>query len=215
MDDLTLHAGRSALLTIDVQNDFVRPGAVAEIQGTQDAVPAMRQLVDSFRRHGRPVIHMVRLYLPDGSNVDPVRRAAVRAGRLIVAPGSDGAQLVDELTPGSNAPLDSDRLLAGKPQQLGQDEWVIYKPRWGAFYETPLAGHLANLSVDSLVVCGCNYPNCPRTTVYEASERDFRLGLATDATSGLYGRAEAELQTIGVHLCTAGECSEWLSDRLG
>lgn len=63
----------------------------------------------------------------------------------------------------------------------------MYKPRWGAFFETPLAGHLEQFGVDSLVVCGCN-PNCPRTTVYEASEGDFRLGLVSDATSGLYAR---------------------------
>ena len=32
--------------------------------------------------------------------------------------------------------------------------------------------------------CGCNFPNCPRTSIYEASERDFRVVLARDAISG-------------------------------
>jgi hypothetical protein len=50
------------------------------------------------------------------------------------------------------------------------------------------------------VFSGCNYPNCPRASIYEASERDFRLVLAREAISGLYGRGERELADIGVHL---------------
>ena len=33
-------------------------------------------------------------------------------------------------------------LLAGGVQALGPSESAIYKPRWGAFYETPLEEHL-------------------------------------------------------------------------
>lgn len=91
----------------------------------------------------------------------------------------------------------------------------MYNPRWGAFYRTPLAEHLAGLGVDSLVVCGCNFPNCPRTTVYEASERDFRLALVTDATSGLYARGARELADIGVRLFTAQECAAWVAESEG
>jgi hypothetical protein len=27
-------------------------------------------------------------------------------------------------------------------QEIGEREWVMYKPRWGAFFETPLHDHL-------------------------------------------------------------------------
>ena len=54
----------------------------------------------------------------------------------------------------------------------------MYKPRWGAFYNTLLEKQLHNMKVNSLVVCGCNFPNCPRTTIYEASERDFKIVFA-------------------------------------
>ena len=53
---------------------------------------------------------------------------------------------------------------------------------------------------DTVVVCGCNFPNCPRTTIYEASERDFRVVLAIDAISGLDERGMEELGNIGVRL---------------
>jgi nicotinamidase-related amidase len=51
-----------------------------------------------------------------------------------------------------------------------------------------------------LVFCGCNFPNCPRTSIFEASERDFRIVLVRDAISGLYERGEQELHAIGVTL---------------
>ena len=61
---------RSALISIDVQNDFVLDDAPARIPGTLEAVPAMSKMIQSFRDCDLPVIHVIRLYLPDGSNVD-------------------------------------------------------------------------------------------------------------------------------------------------
>ena len=68
--------------------------------------------------------------------------------------------------------------LSGHLQQIGTMEWIMYKPGWGAFYNTLLEEHLHNLGANTVVICGCNFPNCPRTTIYEASERDFRIILA-------------------------------------
>jgi nicotinamidase-related amidase len=101
--------------------------------------------------------------------------------------------------------LDPDQLLAGKPQEVGPAEVVIYKPRWGAFYETSLEEHLRDNEVSTIVFAGCNFPNCPRTSIYEASERDFRLVLAEDAISGLYDRGREELTGIGVTLMPTAE----------
>lgn len=73
----------------------------------------------------------------------------------------------------------------------------------GAFYRTSLEEHLRALSVETILVCGCNFPNCPRTTIYEASERDFRIVLVPDATSGVYARGLDELRGIGVDVSDA------------
>ena len=64
-----------------------------------------------------------------------------------------------------------------------------------------------------MVFCGCNFPNCPRTSIYEASERDFRVVLVRDAVSGLYERGERELTNIGVHLMSASEVGGALQTR--
>jgi nicotinamidase-related amidase len=128
----------------------------------------------------------------------------------VVIPGSDGAELMDELKPSPAIRLNSSLLLSGQLQQIGTMEWIMYKPRWGAFYNTLLEKHLHNLDVNTVVVCGCNFPNCPRTTIYEASERDFRIILAKDATSLIYNIGLQELENIGVLLMNTDECITWL-----
>lgn len=200
MDYTAPELRKSALLTIDMQCDFVMPGAVCEIPGSQAIIPRMKALATAYRQAGRPIIHIVRLYLPDGSNVDPCRRAKVETGMRMVAPDSSGAELVAELKPYPTVRLDARRLLKGEIQSWTKTEWVIYKPRWGAFYQTPLHHFLVDRGVTTLVVCGCNFPNCPRTTIYEASERDYRIVVVENAVSGLYDQGKTELRHIGVSL---------------
>src|SRR5258708_10235537 len=81
----------SALITIDTQRD-VLDGQALEIPGTSAALPAMRSLVDAFRRAQAPIVHIVRLYRRDGSNVDLCRRSLVEDGATILAPGTERAE---------------------------------------------------------------------------------------------------------------------------
>jgi len=175
---------RSALITIDVQRD-VLDGQPLEIAGSSAALGAMCDLAQAFRNCARPIVHIVRLYRRDGSNVDLCRREAVRQGWQALAPHSSGAQLAPGLAPQEHEALNAELLLGGGAQRLGDGEVAMYKPRWGAFYATPLREHLERLQVTTLVFCGVNFTNCPRTSIYEASERVFRIVIASDAISGL------------------------------
>jgi len=197
---------KAALITIDVQRDCTLPGAPFEIPGTMDMLSNMQNLARAFRAAQKPIIHVVRLYLPDGSNADACRRRIIELGTHILVPESDGAELMEELKPASGIRLDSANLLKGELQHIGPKEWIMYKPRWGAFFGTPLETHLHDMDIDTIVLCGCNFPNCPRTTVYEASERDFRIVFVTDAVSQIYKRGLQELKNIGVNLIKTSEC---------
>ena len=196
---------RVVLLTIDVQHDCTIPGAPFEIPGTIDILPKIQSLVQAFRSSQKPIIHVVRLYLPDGSNADACRRKAIELGIRVLAPESDGAELMEELKPTLGVRLDAANLLKGDLQSIGPKEWIMYKPRWGAFFKTPLEKHLHDLDINTIVLCGCNFPNCPRTTIYEASERDFRIVLVADAVSQTYKRGLRELKNIGVNLIKTKE----------
>ncbi len=97
---------RCALLTIDTQNDFTLPGAPAEIEGTIDVVPKMERIVKAFRAKQRPIVHVVRLYLSDGSNADLCRKDAIECGERIVTPASDGAAcILHQITPNQRGEL--------------------------------------------------------------------------------------------------------------
>ncbi len=213
MDYVAPDFSSAALVTIDTQVDTL-DGQPLEIPGTSAAVPTIATLAAAFRKAGRPIVHVVRLYRADGSNVDLCRRSAVAAGATFLAPGSPGSQLAPGIIgrPDGFA-LDASALLDGRPQAVSAGEVVVYKPRWGAFYETPLEDLLRRRGVSTVVFCGCNFPNCPRTSIYQASERDFRVVLAEDAISGLYERGRQELENIGVRVVSAAEVIESLPQR--
>jgi nicotinamidase-related amidase len=202
-------AGSAALVFIDMQRDFYEDDAPLPVPGTKQALGSMSRLAAAFRAARLPIFHVIRLYRPDGSNVDVARRAQIEGGARIVAPGSAGSQIAPQLLPGPTT-LDHEALLRGEPQQLGEREHVLYKPRWGAFYGTTLEAQLRGQGVDTVVFAGCNFPNCPRTSVYEASERDFRVVLVAEAMSGVYERGVEECRRIGVRVWDLGETEKWL-----
>jgi nicotinamidase-related amidase len=202
MDAFTRPVPReSALLTIDVQEDFA-----GQIPGTRECVPAMRRVLDAYRQQGLPIVHVVRLYLSDGSNADLCRRDV----HGVVTPGSDGAELVAELKPECSVRLGAGPLLNGELQELRKNEYAMYKPRWDAFHGTPLEEHPRKRGVTTVSVVGCNFPSCPRATIYGAGMRDFRINIFVDAISGVYDRGLEELRNIGVATMRSEECNNWL-----
>lgn len=203
--------GRAALLTINAQRDFTNQDSPLKSCGARRALPALTSLVHGFRASGAPIFHAVRLYRPDGSNVDIFRRKAVEEGLRVLMPGTFGAELIDDLKPASEVRLDPENLFDGGFQEIGRNEWIHYKPRWGAFHETALEDRLHGLGISTVVICGCNFSTSGRATVYEAGARDFRVILVTDALSGAQEESLCELGRIGVYLMNTDNCLNWLA----
>jgi nicotinamidase-related amidase len=193
--ELTPEFDRSALLVIDMQDDFAEGGG-SPVPGTRAVAPAVARLAAAYRQAARPVVHAIRLY--DGDDVDRVRRPAIAGGARIVRPGTQGSQVIAGLLPEGAPALDPKLLLAGDPQLVGPAECVLWKPRWSAFYRTDLHARLITAQVSTLVVVGCNFPNCPRASLFDASERDYRVVLVTDAVSGVTEGHIEESARIGV-----------------
>jgi nicotinamidase-related amidase len=185
---------RSALLVIDMQRDFSDGGAM-EVAGTGAVTARIACLLAAYRQAGLPIVHVIRLY--EGEDVDLVRRTTIEEGGEVVRPGTSGSQIVPELLPVGSSPLDPQALLAGEEQELGEGEIAIWKPRWSAFYRTALETHLADRGVNTVVVVGCNFPNCPRATLFDAGARDLRTVLVSDAISGIDARHLREAESIG------------------
>lgn len=202
---------RAALLLIDVQNDFLDGGA-ATIAGTSAIVPTLAGLAAAFRAAGRPVLHVVRLYRTGDSDVDLPRRALIESGARVVAPGTEGARIPAALLP-RPVELDPELLLSGGMQPVGDGEAIVFKPRWSAFHRTGVERWLRDSGCDTVVVAGCNLPNCPRATLFAATERDFRTVLVTDAVSRASAERLADLEAIGVTLLTTGRLTAALARR--
>ena len=152
-------------------------------------------------------MHIVRIYRPDGSNVDLCRRRLVEEGAAILAPGSEGSELAPGLLPDPGIRLDPELLLSGEVQQVGPAEVVIYKPRWGAFYDTALEAHLRGQASPRSSSAAAISPTAraPRST--RRANATFAWSSPATRSRGCTNAASMELSAIGVTLMSRATCS--------
>ena len=155
---------RAALLIIDMQNDFVLPGAPLCVRGAAPSVPVIRRLLLQARAQGLPVIHIIRQHNRDGSDVEKSRQELFQEGPGVCVPGTEGAQIVPALAP-------------------EEGEYIVHKRRFSAFFQTELDMLLRRLGVDTLLVTGTQYPNCVRGTAVDGMSLDYDVIVVTDACS--------------------------------
>ncbi len=153
-----------ALIIIDMQNDFVLPGAPVCVAGAYATIPCIKNLLDLFRMKNQPVFHVIREYRADGSDVEITRMNSFLNDKSYAVPGTKGCEIVNELSP-----------VAG--------EYRVIKNRFSAFMNTELDFMLRRLGVTNLVVCGTQYPNCIRATIFDAIAYGYPVINITDATS--------------------------------
>jgi nicotinamidase-related amidase len=152
-----------ALLIVDMQNDFVLPGAVLCVAGAQATIPVIAQAADWFRARGWPVVYVVREHAADGSDVERPRLGLFQRHPFLV-PGTPGCEIVSGLEP--------------RPGDLR-----IVKKRWSAFMHTELDWVLRRLGIERIAVSGTQIPNCLRATLLDALCYGYEAVLLTDASS--------------------------------
>lgn len=173
--------GRTALVIIDMQRDFVEPGGFGEMLGNDvrplaRTVPVIARLLDAFRARRLPVIHTKECHRPDLSDCPPAKRARGKPklrigdmgpmGRILVA-GEPGNDFVPELAP--------------RP-----GETVVEKPGKGAFYATGLEAILARQGITHLLFTGVTTEVCVQTTMREANDRGYECLLIEDGTESYF-----------------------------
>lgn len=186
----------TALVIIDMQNDFVLPGAPLCVKGAQPTVPTIRELLDRARAEGWHVIHVVREHRRDGSDVEAGRASLFTDGPGICVPGTEGARIVDELLP-------------------LPDEIILRKRRFSAFFHTELDMILRRLRVGTLLIAGTQYPNCVRGTAVDAMSLDYRPVVITDACSAQRAEVAAsnirDMKNMGIACVPLAELDSVLS----
>jgi nicotinamidase-related amidase len=165
---------RSALIVVDMQNDFVRVSAPLEVPDARATIPAISRLADAFRLRGLPVVFTRFLAGPKRTliwNWSPQLAPPVcccwdgfqRTYGDIAGPRNCAA-VVDELAPKAG-------------------DLVIDKYGYGAFHRTNLRDVLLARGVDTVAVVGTVTQICVDETVRGALEAGLHAILVTDAVS--------------------------------
>lgn len=185
---------RSALVIVDMQNDFVHPDGGFAVRAREHpeaqidmpflmgTVPEAKRLADAFRAAGRPVVYVAHVLKPDYSDAQfPYWRHArerFSGNRTFITEGTWGAEIVEELKP-------------------KEGEHLVVKKGFGGFSNTPLDTILRNMGVTTCVVCGVTTCVCVSTTVRGGVEHNYRMILVKDAVAEVNREThDAELKTM-------------------
>ena len=154
---------KTVLIIIDMQNDFVLPDAPQCIAGAEAIVPNIQKVLTHFRSKNLPVFHVYREYREDGSDVEKTRLDDFLTQQKYCVPHTKGCEIINELTP-------------------IEGEYKIVKNRFSGFMQTELDFILRRLDIEKIVVCGIQYPNCIRATIFDGVALGYEVTLITDAT---------------------------------
>ena len=174
---------RCVLLVIDMQNDFVREGAVMEVKEAKNQLPKIRKLIDVCRGLGVPVIYTIQ---ETDAVFCPLEVASIPKLKLEgMRKGTGGQQIVSELAP--------------EPEDI-----IIHKRRFSAFYQTDLEIILRNIRgsekpVDTVIICGTVTNICCESTARDAFFRDYKVVFGSDICSANTLKAhEATLENMEI-----------------
>lgn len=180
-----LDPGRTAVIVVDMQNDFGSRGGMFDragvpIEGIQAIVPNVRSVLDAARASGIFVAYLKMAFQPDlsdaGFPTSPtwLRHEHFGVGETVAGPDGQASrvlirdtwntEIIDELTPG---PGDA----------------VVYKSRFSGFHGPELDGLLTGRGVDRLIVVGATTSICVDSTVRDAMMRDYHCLVVSDAVA--------------------------------
>jgi nicotinamidase-related amidase len=157
-DEVHVDPTKTALVVVDMQNDFVKEGGTLVVPDAEATIPKLQGLLELARGSEMKVIFTQDTH-SDGDPEWEIWPEHVREG-------SWGWQIVEELAP-------------------REDELVIRKVRYDAFYGTHLDHYLRVWGVDTLVICGTVANICVHYTAASAALRWFEVVVPRDATSAL------------------------------
>lgn len=155
---------RTAVVVVDMQHDFVAPGAALETPMGSALLPTLTRVLEHARVTGMRVIYTAHVHRRDGSDMglfgeiwSPIEQ------RAALVDGEPGVEVVAPL-----APL--------------EHELVVKKHRYSAFFGTDLDLILRGGGIDRVVITGVTTENCCHATARDAMFLGYRVAFLADAT---------------------------------
>jgi len=184
----------TALLVVDLQNDFADPAGGLSVPGGADIVPLVNIEISSARAAGALVVYTqdwhpesTPHFAKDGG-IWPVHCVG----------GSWGAELHPELV------VDGPRVRKGENGEDGYSGFTMRDPETGETIPTPLEDLLRGRDAVRVVVCGLATDYCVKATALDAARLGFEAYLlldairAVDLAPGDGDRAIDEMRAAGV-----------------
>jgi ureidoacrylate peracid hydrolase len=171
---------QTAVLVVDMQNAFGSEGGMfdkagIDITGIQQVVVPTQSAIEAARKAGIRVVWIKMGFQPDHSDLGAedvpngflMQHLGVKDG--VLDRDTWDTDIVDDLAP-------------------AEDEPVIYKTRFSAFFRTDLDEVLRSWGVKYLVITGCTTSICVESTIRDAFFRDYHCVLLEDCTAEPMGR---------------------------
>ena len=178
--------GKTALVIIDMQRDFIEPGGFGASLGNdvallRSAIAPIASLLAAWRARGWPIVHTRESHQADLSDCPPAKRLRGAPSLRIGEPGAMGRLLIRGEAGTS--------IIPALAPQVG--ELVIDKPGKGMFWATGLHEMLQAMGVTHLVFTGVTTEVCVQTSMREANDRGYDCLLVEDATESYFPEFKA------------------------
>ena len=184
-DSLAVEASHTAVIVVDMQNDFGAEGGMFDragipISGIQAVVAPTARVLAAARGAGIQIVYLKMQFEPDLSNAGGpdaptfVIHRRLGVGDPVQAPdGREGRILIKDT-------WNTDILPALAPQD---GDIVVSKHRFSGFFETNLDAILRERGITSLIFTGCTTSVCVESTLRDAFFRDYRCLLLEDCAA--------------------------------
>jgi len=190
MGNLNIDRGKTAVLSMDIQNATVRKSPMFQERNVGEAA---KRVLDGARKAGVLVIHVVIDHNPAfySSRNKFLQRIRIPA---LSAPGVDVAKLLEVVD-------------AVKP--VGEEP-VIRKPRMNPFYGTSLENMLRSRDIDTVVLMGVATEFVVETAARYAADADYRVVVLEDCCAAFSEEAHRASLHLMDHLATVAASTDFL-----
>lgn len=177
---MTYDPERTAIIVVDMQNGFCHPDGSLYAPASEEAIEPVRDVIERGRDAGAQIVFTRDVHPPEQFTDAHYYDEFERWGEHVVE-GSWDAEIVEEL-------------------DVRDEDYVVEKHTYDAFYRTELDGWLRARNIRDLLICGTLANVCVLHTAGSAGLRDYRPVVVRDAL----GFIEADHREYAV------EHADWL-----
>ncbi len=191
---------QTALVVVDVQNDFADPGGSLYVRGGEQVVPVVNGEIERASQAGAAVVYTQDWHPKSTPHFQ--KDGGIWPAHCVQ--GTWGAEFHPELQ------VEGEVVRKGADGGDGYSGFTVRDPTSGEEHPTELEGMLRDRGVRKVVVVGLATDYCVRETVIDAAAKGFEVTLLLDAVRAVElepgdgERALEDVQRAGATIAAAG-----------